>query len=84
MRAYYRLQTLVVDGTHSQLTQFIAQPVVLVIGAKQIPALDSNGLSDPFVVVELVPRLRYPNQPIVKTKVVPKTLNPIYDETFEL
>jgi BAI1-associated protein 3 len=69
VRAYYNTnsQTLVID----------------VIGAKQIIPLDSNGLSDPFVVIELVPRLRYPTQNTIKTKVVSKTLNPIFDETFE-
>lgn len=70
LRAYYNVnsETLVVD----------------VIGAKQIIALDTNGLSDPFVVIELVPKIRFPNQVITKTKVVSKSLNPIFDETFEL
>ncbi|CEF60676.1 C2 domain and Munc13 homology 1 domain and Mammalian uncoordinated homology 13, domain 2 and Mammalian uncoordinated homology 13, subgroup, domain 2-containing protein [Strongyloides ratti] len=69
VRAYYnqKLQTLVVD----------------VIGAKQIIPLDSNGLSDPFVVVELVPHFRFPTQAPTKTKVVSKSLNPIFNETFE-
>ncbi|TMS36236.1 hypothetical protein L596_003449 [Steinernema carpocapsae] len=69
VRAYYNSnsQTLVID----------------VIGAKQVIPLDANGLSDPFVVIELVPRIRYPTQPVSKTKVVSKSLNPIFDETFE-
>ncbi|CAD6185172.1 unnamed protein product [Caenorhabditis auriculariae] len=69
VRAYYNsnAQTLVLD----------------VIGAKQIIALDSNGLSDPFVVIELIPKFRFPTVPVVKTKVVSKSLNPIFDETFE-
>lgn len=56
----------------------------LVIGAKQIIPLDTNGLSDPFVVIELVPKCRYPTTQVFKTKVVSKSLNPIFDETFEL
>jgi BAI1-associated protein 3 len=64
--------------------RFIFYIYILVIGAKSVIPLDSNGLSDPFVVIELVPRIRYASQPVVKTKVVPKTLNPIFDETFEL
>uniref|UniRef100_A0A915C336 BAI1-associated protein 3 n=1 Tax=Parascaris univalens TaxID=6257 RepID=A0A915C336_PARUN len=69
VRAYYNTnsQTLVID----------------VIGAKQLIPLDSNGLSDPFVVTELVPRMRYPSQPLARTRVVSKSLNPIFDETFE-
>ncbi|RCN53543.1 hypothetical protein ANCCAN_00036 [Ancylostoma caninum] len=69
VRAYYNTssQTLVLD----------------VIGAKQVIPLDANGLSDPFVVIRLVPKYRYPNQVVSKTRVVSKTLNPIFDETFE-
>lgn len=54
------------------------------IGAKQLIPLDTNGLSDPFVVIELVPRIFYQAQPVVKTRIVNKSLNPIFDETFEL
>uniref|UniRef100_A0A0K0D0U6 C2 domain-containing protein n=1 Tax=Angiostrongylus cantonensis TaxID=6313 RepID=A0A0K0D0U6_ANGCA len=69
VRAYYNTssQTLVLD----------------VIGAKQVIPLDANGLSDPFVVIRLVPKYRYPTQVVSKTRVVSKTLNPIFDETFE-
>ncbi|GMR60748.1 hypothetical protein PMAYCL1PPCAC_30943, partial [Pristionchus mayeri] len=69
LRAYYNqnTQTLVVE----------------VLGAKQVIPLDTNGLSDPFVIVELVPKFRYPNQQSFKTKVVSKTLNPVFDESFE-
>lgn len=65
---------------HKQIFSFVCFSV---IGAKQIIPLDSNGLSDPFVVIELVPRLRYPTQNTAKTKVVSKSLNPIFDETFD-
>uniref|UniRef100_A0A158Q3A8 C2 domain-containing protein n=1 Tax=Dracunculus medinensis TaxID=318479 RepID=A0A158Q3A8_DRAME len=69
VRAYYNIKskTLVID----------------VIGAKQLIPLDTNGLSDPFVVIELVPRIFYQAQPVVKTRIVNKSLNPIFDETFE-
>ncbi|XGW33672.1 hypothetical protein V3C99_017806 [Haemonchus contortus] len=69
VRAYYNAnsQTLVLD----------------VIGAKQVIPLDANGLSDPFVVIRLVPKYRFPTQVVSKTRVVSKTLNPIFDETFE-
>lgn len=69
VRAYYNKnsQTLVID----------------VLGAKQVIPLDTNGLSDPFVIIELVPRMYYPQQPIAKTRVVSRSLNPVFDETFE-
>lgn len=58
--------------------------VVLVIGAKKIIPLDTNGLSDPFVIIEIVPTAYFKHCPVVKTKVCSKTLNPLYEETFEL
>ena len=54
------------------------------MGAKNIIPLDNNGLSDPFVILELAPPAAFPHAPILKTKVAYKTLNPVYDETFEL
>ncbi|VDN03420.1 unnamed protein product [Thelazia callipaeda] len=69
VRAYYNnnSQTLVVD----------------VLGAKQVIPLDTNGLSDPFVIIELVPRIYYRQKPVMKTRIVSRSLNPIFDETFE-
>uniref|UniRef100_A0A183C2I1 C2 domain-containing protein n=1 Tax=Globodera pallida TaxID=36090 RepID=A0A183C2I1_GLOPA len=69
LRAYY--------NPHSELL------VVDVLSAKQIIPLDSNGLSDPFVVLELLPRIHFPDQPRLKTKVVTANLNPVFGETFE-
>ncbi|KAK6060193.1 C2 domain protein [Cooperia oncophora] len=69
VRAYYNAnsQTLVLD----------------VIGAKQVIPLDANGLSDLFVVIRLVPKYRYPTQVVSKTRIASKTMNPIFEETFE-
>ncbi|VDK43292.1 unnamed protein product [Anisakis simplex] len=67
VRAYY--------NTNSQT--LVVDGIIFVI------PLDSNGLSDPFVIIELVPRMRYSSQPIARTRVVSKSLNPIFDETFE-
>ncbi|KAL3076442.1 hypothetical protein niasHT_039931 [Heterodera trifolii] len=69
LRAYY--------NPHSELL------VIDVLSAKQIIPLDSNGLSDPYVVLELLPRVHFPDQPRLKTKVVNANLNPVFGETFE-
>jgi BAI1-associated protein 3 len=58
--------------------------VIDVLSAKQLIPLDSNGLSDPYVVIELLPRFHFSDQPRAKTKVVSMCLNPIFGETFEL
>ncbi|KAF3331391.1 C2 and GRAM domain-containing protein [Carex littledalei] len=49
--------------------------VVQVIEARNLLAMDSNGLSDPYVKVQL-------GRQRAKTKVVKKSLNPIWDEEF--
>ena len=48
-------------------------------------ALDANGLSDPYVIIELVPGMHFLDSGSpAKTKVMSKTLNPVYEQTFEL
>ena len=49
--------------------------------AANLVALDTNGLSDPFVVVELL----LLNEIMLKeTRVVKATLNPVFDDFLEL
>ncbi|CAK5099284.1 unnamed protein product [Meloidogyne enterolobii] len=57
--------------------------VIEVLSAKQIIPLDSNGLSDPYVVIELLPKVHFPDINNAKTKVVSSCLNPVFGETFE-
>ena len=42
------------------------------------------GLSDPFVLVQLCSEQVFENVPVQKTKIIKKTLNPTFEETFEL
>ena len=55
-----------------------------VLSAKDIIPLDANGLSDPYVVVSFCPSHMFPSVPVQTTKIVKKTLNPEFDESFEL
>lgn len=57
---------------------------VEVLSARDVIPLDPNGLSDPFVIVELLPRRLFPSCSEQKTSVKHKTLNPVFDECFEL
>ncbi|XP_076458622.1 BAI1-associated protein 3-like [Babylonia areolata] len=57
--------------------------IVEILSAKDLIPLDANGLSDPYVVVALCPEHAFPNQSEVSTKIVKKTLNPTFDESFE-
>uniref|UniRef100_A0A183IR04 C2 domain-containing protein n=1 Tax=Soboliphyme baturini TaxID=241478 RepID=A0A183IR04_9BILA len=59
------------------------QWTVSVIGAEKLTPLDKNGLCDPYVIVELVPSFAFPCSSLYKTKTVMKSLNPIFDETFQ-
>ena len=67
MRVYFRNNCLFVE----------------VIRARNVIPLDNNGLSDPFVVVELLPR-RVFQCTEQQTHVQKATLNPVFDECFEL
>lgn len=53
---------------------------VEIVEAKELAAMDSNGLADPFVTLYMAsaPNRRYTSS--FKTK----TLNPIYEEQFDL
>lgn len=42
------------------------------------------GFSDPFVIVELLPKSMFPYTAEQYTDVKKKTLNPLFDECFEL
>ncbi|XP_076324975.1 BAI1-associated protein 3-like isoform X2 [Tachypleus tridentatus] len=54
-----------------------------VMNARDLRPLDPNGFSDPFVIIELVPRHLFPDCPRQMTKIQKKTLHPIFDESFE-
>ncbi|CAL8089800.1 unnamed protein product [Calicophoron daubneyi] len=57
---------------------------VEVISATGLIPLDSNGLSDPFVIVELAPRHIFAQTPKpVRTRVVKNSLEPQFNEKFE-
>lgn len=46
--------------------------------------MDTNGLSDPYVKVELMPRHLFPDAAVKKTQIVKKTLNPVWGEELTL
>ncbi|XP_071964028.1 BAI1-associated protein 3-like isoform X2 [Antedon mediterranea] len=56
--------------------------IVEVNKAKNLRALDCNGVSDPFVMIELCPRHMFNLDP-QRTKVIKKTLNPVFNQSFE-
>ena len=47
--------------------------------ASNLPAKDRSGTSDPFVVMHLHPN----KEEVFESKIVYKTLNPVFDESFE-
>ncbi|XP_070571430.1 BAI1-associated protein 3-like isoform X3 [Ptychodera flava] len=64
--------------THGKITLFVK-----VVNAVDLPGLDKNGLSDPFVTLELLPESIFTTSKSKKTKVIPETLNPKFNEIFE-
>lgn len=55
-----------------------------VLHAADLLPLDANGLSDPFVIVELGPPHLFPLVRSQRTQVKSRTLHPVYDELFHL
>ncbi|XP_030592184.1 BAI1-associated protein 3 [Archocentrus centrarchus] len=55
---------------------------VEILHAADIIALDANGLSDPFIIVELCPHHLFPMAKSQRTQVKLKTLHPVFDELF--
>ncbi|XP_059204676.1 BAI1-associated protein 3 [Centropristis striata] len=55
---------------------------VEILHAADIMALDANGLSDPFVIVEVCPHHLFPMAKSQRTQVKLKTLHPVFDELF--
>uniref|UniRef100_A0A8C0ZZW0 BAI1-associated protein 3 n=1 Tax=Castor canadensis TaxID=51338 RepID=A0A8C0ZZW0_CASCN len=55
---------------------------VEVLHAADLLPLDTNGLSDPFVIVELGPPHLFPLVRSQRTQVKARTLHPVYDELF--
>jgi synaptotagmin-1 len=51
---------------------------VIIIQAEELPACDAGGTSDPYVKVYLLPDKKKK----FETKVHRKTLNPVFNETF--
>ncbi|KAL0992850.1 hypothetical protein UPYG_G00099760 [Umbra pygmaea] len=63
------------DASEQRLT-------VEILHAADLIALDANGLSDPFVIVELCPHHLFPLAKSQRTQVKLKTLHPVFDELF--
>ncbi|GLH13404.1 uncharacterized protein GBIM_17982 [Gryllus bimaculatus] len=56
---------------------------VEVLNARDVIPLDPNGFSDPFVIIELLPRKVFAHCAEQQTNVQKKTLHPMFDECFE-
>ncbi|RXM32384.1 BAI1-associated protein 3 [Acipenser ruthenus] len=56
---------------------------VEILHAADLIALDTNGLSDPFVIIELCPQHWFPTAKSQRTQVKNKTLHPVFDELFQ-
>ncbi|UJR38386.1 hypothetical protein I4U23_031055 [Adineta vaga] len=68
-RAYYHLkeETLYIE----------------ILSCKNLKPCDPNGLSDPYVEIQLCPKFLYPHIEKQQTVIVKKTLNPLFNEKFE-
>ncbi|KAL5256074.1 hypothetical protein ACHWQZ_G011327 [Mnemiopsis leidyi] len=53
------------------------------LGARELIALDTNGKSDPFIQLQVVPHHLFPDCELKQSTVKKSTLEPIYNEMFE-
>ncbi|KAF8564682.1 hypothetical protein P879_11506 [Paragonimus westermani] len=84
-----KIQETSSSTVHGTLTVHLymqqSQLVVEVLCASGLDPLDSNGLSDPFVIVELMPKHVFASNPKpVRTKIIKNNLDPVFNEQFEL
>lgn len=65
---------------HFRLDYDFAQSklAVTIVGASGLPAMDRNGMSDPYVKLCILPERKQKYE----TKIIRNTLNPVYHETF--
>ena len=55
-----------------------------VVQARNLPGMSTNDLSSPFVSVELCPVTMFPGTTWHRTPARTSTVNPVYEEKFEL
>lgn len=65
---------------HYRLDYDFAQSklAVTIVEARGLPAMDRNGMSDPYVKLSILPERKQKYE----TKIIRNTLNPVYNETF--
>ncbi|XP_067650559.1 protein unc-13 homolog D-like [Haliotis asinina] len=73
---------LAVKAAYVEETKGMVTIAVKVMRASDLPGLDNSGLSDPYVVLNLQPPNLFLNVKSSRTRVVEKTLNPIFNESF--
>jgi hypothetical protein len=77
MREYEsQLPAASTEKTIEQNTRYLYS--VKVVRAENLPPADNNGLSDPYIVLEI------DGKPIARTKTVYETLNPRWDQVFDI
>jgi len=88
MKKYYYISRLVGDR-HTTLSSISATSTVwchifAVVQARNLPGMSTNDLSSPFVSVELCPVTMFPGTTLHRTPTRTSTINPVYEEKFEL
>lgn len=69
-------------SSHKSNTVEHGKVFITIIEARNLPAADTNGKSDPYVRIKNVKGLGMHGKDYEKTKVVEKTLNPTFNESF--
>ncbi|KAI8351236.1 hypothetical protein EDC96DRAFT_599590 [Choanephora cucurbitarum] len=77
MREYEsQLPPATTEKTTDQETNYMYS--IKIVRAENLPPADNNGLSDPYIVLEI------DSKPIARTRTVYETLNPRWDQVFDI
>ncbi|KAL5016347.1 hypothetical protein ScPMuIL_005936 [Solemya velum] len=72
------IKTAYMEETRGNITLFVK-----VIRASDVPKLDTAGLSDPYVEISIHPQTMFGHVKPQRTRVIDKTLNPVFNTTFQ-
>ncbi|CAO0801326.1 unnamed protein product [Mucor circinelloides] len=72
----YESQLPLTEKKEEQPTNYLYS--IKIVRAENLPPADNNGLSDPYIVLEI------DSKPIARTRTVYETLNPRWDQVFDI
>ncbi|CAF4313800.1 unnamed protein product, partial [Rotaria sordida] len=75
---------IIVFRTGYEILNQLITIYVHILSCQDLPKMDVFGVSDPYVILELLPSTLYPKRPKeYKTNTIKRTLDPEFNELFQ-